>query len=285
VAASAFWCDACDVEWADGVDYEACPRCGGAVRLLEIAPEHSRATAVPSVPAMARATLFALVAVQVALAVAAPDDFAYLRTVLVVAQLAAAVAVVLAVALVRAIRGLVTERVRILHGLEHATIAVLGERGIAVASGVTYPGVFELELVRGQGAKTGEPEIAAAANDAIARVGAGERTLVYTPRCGTSLLVGWLLVAVAITSVGAIALAMHVPHGYAFALTIALVAAARRARYRIGLAAQRAFTVSASFASARVGHVLREVSASGDVVSYWVRVDVEPVASAIAESI
>lgn len=285
MAASAFWCDACDVEWADGVDYETCPRCGGAVRRLDIAARPAPTTAVPSVPAMARAALIALVAVQTLLAVAAPHDFAYLRVALIVAQLGSVAAVVLAVAFGRAIRALVTERVRILHGLEHATIAVLGERGIAVASGVTYPGVFELELVRGHGATTAEPDIEAAARAAIARVQAGERALVFTPRCGTSLLVGWLLVAVAIAGAGAFALAAHVPHGYAFALTVALVAAARLARDRLGLAAQRAFTVSASFASARVERVSRDVSPTGDVVTYWVRIDVEPVAAGIAESV
>jgi hypothetical protein len=228
-------------------------------------PEPPRESAVPSPRAMTRTSLYALVAVQAIFAVAAPHDFAYLRTVLVVAQLGAAGAVVLAIAFGRDVRALLTERVRILHGLEHATAAVLEEQG--------------------DGAKTAEPDIEAAATAAIARVQAGERSLVYSPRCGTSFLVGWLLVATAVASVGAIALAMHLAHGYAFALTVVLVAVARRVHERIGLAAQRAVTVSGSFASARVVKVSREVSARGDEVTYWVHVEVEPVASTLAEPV
>jgi hypothetical protein len=278
-----FFCDACEVEWADGVDYTTCPRCGGDVRWIEIAPRAR--IELPSVPVMARSMLVALIAVQTVLALLAPHDFEYLRVMLVVAQVGAAVATVMAFALVPAMRGLLTERVRILHGLEHATIAVLGERDIFVPRGLTYDRMFELELPSADGARTTEEMIATACDAAIARVKRGEHALVFTKYCGTSLVVGWILVALAVAGAGAVALAYHVATGYTFAGTVALLALARWLTGPLGLFAQRAFTVSPRFASARVRRVIREVTSNGRRVIYTVCVDVEPISSVLGEAL
>jgi hypothetical protein len=281
-----FWCDACDVEWSDGVDYTTCPRCGSDVRPIDIGPASPQTrTALPSVPVMAQWMLVAVIAVQAVLALLAPHDFPYLRVILVVAQVAAAVATVMGFVLVPAMRGLLTERVRILHGLEHATIAVLAERAIFVPRGLTYDRMFELELPGDDGARTTDEMIATACDAAIARVKRGEHELVFTKYCGTSLVVGWMLVALAVATVGAIALAYAVPTGYAFAGTVALFALARRLTGPLGLFAQRAFTVSPHFASARVRKVMREVTPNGRRVIYTVCVDVEPISSVIGEVI
>ena len=281
-----FWCDACEVELSDGVDYTTCPRCGGAVRAIDIGSASPQTrTVLPSVPVMAKWMLVAAIAVQAVLALLAPHDFPYLRVILVVAQIAAGLATVMAFVLVPAMRGLLTERVRILHGLEHATIAVLRERDIFVPRGMTYDRMFELELASDDGARTTDEMIATACDAAIARVKRGEHMLVFTTYCGTSLVVGWMLVALAIAGVGAIALAYDVPTGYAFAGTVAMFALARRLTGPIGLFAQRAFTVSPHFASARVLRVYREVTPNGRRVIYTVRVDVEPISSVIGEVI
>lgn len=279
-----FWCDTCEIEWADGVDYTTCPRCGHAVRAIDpIAPQTR--TVLPPVQVIASRLLVALIALQTVLALAAPHDFAYLRVLLVVAQVAAGAGTVMAFALVPAMRGLLTERVRILHGLEHATIAVLGERDIVVPRGLTYDRMFELELGSDDGARTNEEMIAAACDAAIARVQRGEHALVFTTYCGTSLVVGWLLVGLAVSGAGAIALALHVATGYAFAATVGMFALARRLTGPIGLFAQRAFTVSPHFASARVRAVYREVTPNGRHVVYTVRVDVEPISAVIGEAV
>lgn len=278
-----FWCDTCELEWSDGVDYTTCPRCGNDVRWIDAAPQVR--TELPPVPAMARGVLVALIAVQTVLALLAPHDFGYLRVLLVVAQVGAAVATVMAFAIVPSMRGLLTERLRILHGLEHATIAVLGEREISVRSGLSYDRMFELELASEDGARTTEDVILAATEAAIARVRGGEHALVYSPFCGTSLVVGWMLVALAVSAAGAIALAYHVATGYAFAGTVALFVLARRLTGPLGLFAQRAFTVSPRFASAHVRTIHREVTPNGRRVVYTVCVDVEPISSVIGEAL
>jgi hypothetical protein len=283
--AYSFWCDACDIELSDGVDYTTCPRCGGDVRAIDIGSAPQTRTALPSVPVMARWMLIGLVGVQAVLALLAPHDYPYLRVILVVAQVAAAVATVMGFVLVPAMRGLLTERVRILHGLEHATIAVLHERGVFVPRGLTYDRMFELELASEDGARTTEEMIATACDAAIARVKRGEHALVFTKDCGTSLVVGWMLVALVIAGVGAVALAYHVATGYAFAGTVALFVLARRLTGPLGLFAQRAFTVSPHFASARVRTIHREVTPNGRRVIYTVCVDVEPISSVIGEAL
>jgi hypothetical protein len=257
------------------------------VRSIDIGPASSpqTRTALPSVPVMARWMLVAVVAVQAVLALLAPHDFPYLRVILVVAQVGAAVATVMGFVLVPAMRGLLSERVRILHGLEHATIAVLRERDIFVPRGLTYDRMFELEIPSDDGARTTDEMIATACDAAIARVKRGEHALVFTKYCGTSLVVGWMLVALAIAGVGAVALAYDVATGYAFAGTVALFVLARRLTGPLGLFAQRAFTVSPHFASARVLRVYREVTPDGRRVIYTVRVDVEPISGVIGEAL
>jgi len=269
-----FWCDACNVEWADGVDYTTCPRCGSDVRWIDAVPQVR--TELPSVPAMARGVLVGLLA---------PHDFHYLRVLLVVVQVGAAVGTVMTFALVPAMRGLLTERLRILHGLEHATIAVLEERGIEVARGLSHDRMFELEIMSEVGASTTVELIGSATDAAIARVRGGEHELVYTPLCGTSVVVGWMLVGLAVSGAGALALAVHMATGHAFAGTVALFVLARWLTGPLGLFAQRAFTVSPRFASACVRTIFREVTPNGRRVIYTVCVDVEPISSVIGEAL
>jgi hypothetical protein len=278
-----FWCAACDLDLDDGVDYATCPKCGGEIEHVDRAPREA-GPAMPSLARMSRTVLGIAIAVQAVFAVADPYAFPYLRSVLAIAQLLAIPGALAAIAFVPAIRALIDARTRSLHGLEHATIAVLEQRGIPVNAGVTLTGLFDLEIASERGATV--EQVRDATHTAIRRVASGEHALVYSVRCGTSYIVGLLVMAVAIAGTGALALAYHVPTGYAFAGTVAAVLAARIASRRLGLLAQRMMTVSPRFASAHVGEVEREVSPNGRIAYFAVHIAVEPIrGSAIAEPV
>jgi len=232
---------------------------------------------------MARGMLWMLIATQAVFAVIWPHDFPYLRPLLLIVQLAAFAGSIVLIAAMPVMRALIDVRTRIRHGLEHATIAVLQERGARVSRGMTYTRSFDLVL-RGDRHLT-VADIRDAATTAIDRVAAGERELVYSPQCGTSQVIGLLGTSVAVAIVGIIAAVHDVPPGYTFAGTILALALARRAAVPLGLWAQRAWTVEAHFASATVRDVAREVGATGAWVQFEVVVDVEPVKSVIAEPV
>jgi hypothetical protein len=279
----AFRCEACALELADGVDYTWCPKCGGPVTATG-APVTVSDTA-PSPWQVARVVLGVAVVVQAALALADPHGFPYLAPLVVVALVAAVPAVIATVVLVPAVRALVRDpRIRILHGLEHATINVLEQRGIPVCSGVTIRvrgrGLFDLAFVNDGTNAEHVAAIRGATLEAIRRLRGGEHALAYDPRCGTSYLVGRLVVVLATAAAATLALALGAPYGYAYVgIVVAMLLAWRGAR-PLGLAAQRAFTVSHRFASARVDAVERDVSPRGSLVYYAVHMTVEPIASA-----
>jgi hypothetical protein len=267
-----FWCASCDLELDDGVDYTFCPKCNGPVEACEIA--RTQPVALPTPRHMSRVLLGVMLVVQAGFALANPYAFPYLRTVLIIAQLAALPSLLAAIAFAPTILALLTEQTRILHGLEHATIAVLAEQGIAVHSGVTLPGLFDLALPNGGRNWERMGEIRAAAIAAIQRVSAGDHALAYSEHCGTSYAVGILSCGLAIAAIGAVALIRGTPPGYAFAGTVAALAIARATSRRLGLLAQRTLTVSTRLASAQVGEITREVSPDGSLVYFAVHVTV-----------
>lgn len=74
------------------------------------------------------------------------------------------------------------------HALEHATLNVLTQRsGPPVLNGAAVQGGF---VLRGW---INPAEIASAAHEGLRRLQAGEKSLAYHPRCGTSLATGELL--------------------------------------------------------------------------------------------
>ncbi len=94
------------------------------------------------------------------------------------------------------------ERTRRNHGLEHATIALLAERGMAkgILAGNSTPGGF---FIYGD---VPTEEVERSVHDALERLRAGEVELAVSPFCGTNLVVGGALatlgVAVALHSRG-----------------------------------------------------------------------------------
>lgn len=312
--AYAFACTRCLLVYRDGVDYEACLRCDAPVdwiddrvpvwvcrrcevlasgdgdractscdapMILLAGPVATRAPAQPpSVPRMAGYAFVAFLVVQTLFALFDPGAFPYLAPILLVAQLLGLAVIAGIVVFSRDVRGLLDQRTRILHGLEHATIAVLEERGIAVRSGMTYAGEFHLSLGHDGRIWQRSAEIRIAARDAIVRVMSGEHALAYTPHCGTSYLVAICLYAVAVVAAGLIAAAFGAPVGIMWTVTVAAALAARALARRTGMAAQRWLTVSTDIASARVTDMDCRPSSDGDRLLVVVAVEVTPRARA-----
>ena len=82
----------------------------------------------------------------------------------------------------------IVRRTRKNHALEHATIAVLMERGARPPlAGYSTPGGF---FVYGS---VSREEVTSAASEALGRLRAGHRELAISPYCGTNLVAGALL--------------------------------------------------------------------------------------------
>ncbi len=310
-----FACRLCRIVLRDGVDYTWCPRCGsevdwidGRYRVLTCAPcdlvvnkrviDHDMCLNCASPllaisgplgaepPAaeprplrqMTRRVGLALLVVQAIFALLDPEAFPYLGPLLVFAQLAAFLVVgwlLVNSSELRALSGY--HATRVIHGLEHATAKVLEERGLTIWGGETHHGMFTLDLPHeGRTYEDLETTVRDAASDAISRIRFGERTLAFDRRCGTSLLVGYALLAVAVVGAGLSALIAGTPTGIAFALTVGAAFLSRAIARPAGLAAQRWLTVSTDFASAVVTHVEKRVSSDGNRLTAIVMIDVIP---------
>ncbi|HEU0029052.1 MAG TPA: DUF6391 domain-containing protein [Kofleriaceae bacterium] len=305
-------CVACQIALHDGVEYAWCPRCGGAVDWIDgrshvwictpcdrvvagaavAAPCTSCARALTHVsgPVVVDAgrgtsiesalrTMFAIViGLQTVFAVLDPDGFPYLARVLWALQLVALGYLVVIAVSSRELRALASDRTaRVIHGLEHATANVLAERGIPVRGGLTGHGMFALELAHDPRTfEALETTIRLATEDAISRIRFGERRLALHDRCGTSVIVAMLLVALAVFGVGVVGLVLGVPVGLRFAFTVLTAGGAYALARPIGRLAQRGLTVSTEFSSAVVLDVVKEISATGDQVRIAVTLDVIP---------
>ena len=84
--------------------------------------------------------------------------------------------------------GELTKRIRRNHGLEHATVAGLIERGVSPPlAGYSTPGGF---FVFGDAST---PTVREAAENALLRLAGGDRELAVSRYCGTTLITGALL--------------------------------------------------------------------------------------------
>jgi hypothetical protein len=224
---------------------------------------------------MTVATLWAFLIMQAVFALADPHGFPYLAPLVVLVQIGALVVVCRMVIATPAIRAFGRDkRVHVIHGLEHATIRILEDAGIDVdGGGVTLRGRFEIYLRNGRNYER-DAEVRDATLAAIRRVAAGERELAYTASCGTSVMVAQLLLALAIIGAGLTAAILGVPSGITFAASVGAALVARLASRPLGLLAQRLWTVSTALASAKIVAVTKEVSSSGDWVTFSVQLDV-----------
>jgi hypothetical protein len=169
------------------------------------------------------------------------------------------------------------QRTRIVHGLEHATAALIQREHGLVLGGISWRNRFQLH-------RTGEPidpdalaaKVRVAVASAIERVKAGEHELAYTPQCSTSLAVGQLGVSFAMLAAGVFAWAMSLPAWVTLIALIAAIDISVQFTHFLGILAQRWFTVSTAFSSATVRSV--KALKFGDGTMVHVDIDVEPAA-------
>lgn len=298
----------------DGVDYTWCPKCRGAVDWIdgrfnvwtcehcdllvnkrqvpgELCPNCSRALDHISGPlgpgvdrppislaSMARRSLLVFLVLQAVFALVDPVGYPYLRALLVLLQMGAVVWLSILLLSRRELAALASDHsARIIHGIEHATMNVLEERGLPLICGQTTHGMFTIDIVHdGKHYEGLETVVGEAATDAISRIRFGERHLAYDRRCGTSLLVGWALLAFSIVAAGITGMILDVPVGTTFALTVGAGLLARAIQQSAGITVQRWLTVNTEFASALVTRVDTRISADGGVVTAIVMIDVIP---------
>jgi hypothetical protein len=144
-------------------------------------------------------------------------------------------------------------RVRVIHGLEHGCYAVLEERGLTAHSGQTNERSFDIVV----GHDTSDEDVLSATRAAIQRFSVGETKDAYSPQCGTSTLVGLTLFSLVIVGCTVAAIVFGIGAGPAFMAAAVLGVIAQLAWRPLGLAAQRAFTVSTRFREAVVDKVVR----------------------------
>lgn len=273
-------CRRCDVFVNGSANTERCPHCAQDLVVLATAarvrPPPRSLPSLTSAPTMARYALIAFLVVQTVLALIDPDGYPYLAPMLVVLQIGGLAIVALIVLMSRDVRSVFDHRTRILHGLEHATIAILLERRMPVLSGVTHRGQFLIVIDNNGRTWEREAEIGDAAREAIRRVMAGEHALAYTIHCGTSYLVAIALFAFAVVGAGLGAGLLGAPVGIMWAVTVGAALVARTIARRTGLAVQRWLTVSTDLAHGTVINVERSVTSDGDRIHAVVSIDVTP---------
>lgn len=165
------------------------------------------------------------------------------------------------------------QRTRVIHGLEHACVKMLERRRCKPLSGQTHEGFFEVELANDGRASVEAVELAAEL--AVARVARGEVALALDRRCGTSLLVGAVVVAMLVVGAAVLGFVEGIQPGALAAGTAVSAVLAWWGARPVGIWAQRALTVSTRFADAQVERVVRVVHASGDAATFRVYVAVE----------
>jgi hypothetical protein len=311
-ASPSFACPACDFVLHDGVDYTQCPICALPVDWVDLTkplwccatcdalvneqrsiwPYCSRCNAamdrvhcLEQPPASNRPEASTLMTIgglawsvlslaQLVVAALDPIGFVFVAPILLLVLLGALAAVVVTALGSSELLAISRARTtRVIHGLEHACIHVLLERGHTSLAGQTTDGMFTVELAN-DGRAT-ECEVATAALDAIHRVHRGEHALAYSQRCGTSSFVALSLAALAIlagATVGIVAGASHpsIALGCAIAMILAWLAARP-----LGLLAQRWWTVSTAFNAARVERIVHSVTADGRRARFVVMLDVD----------
>lgn len=169
----------------------------------------------------------------------------------------------------RELRDLARDRkTRVIHGLEHAAIRVLLDDGHIVYGGLTHPAFFEVHLYNEGKAEKQASVVRKAVTTAIRRVRDGERRLAYDHRCGTSMLVSVLLVALMAVASTVVGFFYHLSPLVLLIIGAAFVGTTLIAARPLGLLAQLLLTVSASFRSARVLRIVRTLPAGGERVCF-----------------
>jgi hypothetical protein len=179
----------------------------------------------------------------------------------------------------RELRDLAKDRTtRIIHGLEHAAAKILENEGVSVLGGLTHPGYFELYFEPESVDRDQPRRLRRAVTSAIRRIRDGERGLALHPRCGTSLLVTVLLVALVALAAACIGLLVQLSPTVLLFVGIGMVLTVVVAARPLGLLTQRLLTVSTKLRSARVLRIVRRLEGNDDInlVCYDVHLAVRP---------
>ncbi len=181
----------------------------------------------------------------------------------------------------REVRELIRDRrIRIIHGIEHATVVMLLRRGFQVTHGQTDKGYFKvwLQTDRREGKKN--PTIAAtdavrrACLKAIVRLRKEKWSLAIRRKCGTTWAVLFSLASLAAVTTVALGLFTNLKPSAVLTLAGVLVVALGIGSRPLGYLLQRTMTVGVDFRHAKVKRIIRRIEESG-AVCYYVHLDVE----------
>jgi hypothetical protein len=148
------------------------------------------------------------------------------------------------------------QRLRISHGVEHATVDLLALQGAPVTQGTAHADHFVLSLERDDHFDVWLARVRETTEIAIARYASGDTALAYAHTCGTSTQLAFLLRLAAVAVPG---VALHLLGAPAHFMLLAWLLAVRTSQAidkPLGILAQRWFTVSTEFESVAVGEVL-----------------------------
>ena len=139
-------------------------------------------------------------------------------------------------------------RVRQNHGLEHATVAVLLERGVRPPLGgySTAGGFFIF-------GRASSETVSDAAYEALARMKEGQKELAVSPYCGTNLATGALLAGLLTTAI----LGRRKGRLKRFPFAIAAIVGATLASRPLGNSLQRKYTTLAEVSDIEISRVRR----------------------------
>lgn len=309
-----FVCPACEMVLHDGVDYLSCPRCSRPVDWVDLTkplwcctscesvvneacadwprcaacdvvmtrvhareapPELSVASSNPGdAVTVAMLAMAAIKLAQIIVLALDPLGFVFVAPLLMLAVLGAGTLLVVVFGSLGELRALVRDqRTRVIHGLEHACVKMLERRRCKPLNGQTHEGFFEVEIANDGRASVEAVELAAEL--AVARVASGEVALALDRRCGTSLLVGAVVVAMLVVGAAVLGLVEGIHPGALAAGTAVSAVLAWWGSRPVGIWVQRTLTVSTRFADAQIERVVRVVHASGDAATFRVYVAVE----------
>jgi hypothetical protein len=261
------WCEACELAMARVYAREEPPE--------ELADEGAADRSPPRRSRWAAPGVKLLLGAQVAILSLDPLGFVLAAPLLMMAVFAAVALLIMMLGSLGELQALARDqRTRVLHGLEHACIRLLQRRRCTPLSGQTHTGFFEVDV-----ANDGRASVEAveqATELAIARVASGDAALALHPQCGTSLMVGLVMVSLLLVVGGVAGLVAGlelrmVTAGMALASLLAWWGSRP-----LGIWVQRRLTVSTRFADAEVQHVKRVVHASGKTATFLVYVAVKP---------
>lgn len=240
--------------------YDYCPSCSTPVRTVprhDPGPDEVEPSKSPPRAGHWRLGLLWVLMVAPVLSMALHPSFRAM--VLATAGPLVLVPVLFAVVFLYAVRAQANEllallrrrHVRVAHGLEHATLRVLEERGFEIYGGRTEGERFEIVVSD----EVRLRDVRSAFRAAVRRIRKGETTLAYDRRCGTSVLAGAFVASLVALVAGAAGLFTTLPLSVVVGMLVVFAIVLVPGIAPLGLLAQWTMTVSTRFAKAGLSRV------------------------------